>query len=174
MPVPDQATREVEATRKLERRISSLPDLGVLSEVTDPRIRRYLSALPPKIASKLLTRAIQMRKALDGAAELFESFGYSVAAYCDLEDAERDTPEWRAVKAVWDASGRGPRYILRYTSGGRRYVGVYRCYQDALEAGVETIESCSGYPEAIEMEGGNVVMDVAAILRAWEDRHEPG
>ena len=45
--------------------------------------------------------------------------------------------------------------------------------QKALEAAIAAIETNESYPEAIHVDGG-CVMDRASILRAWEDRHDPG
>lgn len=115
-----------------------------------------------------------LRRALASAMMALESAGYTLDAYCSLGEEERDAPAWRAVRQAWEATGKGPKYVLHLSRGSRSGVRAFATRQEALEAAIEALEMCEAYPDRIEYEGGARLMDRAAILRAWEERHDPG
>ena len=145
-----------------------------VEEDGDRHLRRYTDTVLANPVHELASRVRSLRRALLGAIGALEHAGYTVKAYCALDEAERSSPTWRAVRKAWEAAGHGPRYYLRFAPGTPRPMRVYPTRHAALEAAIEALEMCEGYPEAIELEGGARIMDCSAILRAWEDRHDPG
>lgn len=160
--------------RDLERHVLALSNLQIARDVTDPGLRRYLEMLPPQAAAELIDSVLRMRHALDRASTALESAGYTLEAYCALGEEERSSEAWQAVREAWEASGHGPRYLVRYTRGTRSGVNAYPTRRAAVEAAIEALEMCAAYPEAIELEDGTRVLNRAEILRMWEDRHDPG
>lgn len=140
----------------------------------DHAVRRYIDILPPSAALELIDTVRTLRRALNGAMLALERAGYTIEAYCGLDERERANPTWRAVREAWEATGEGPRYLLRFSPGPRQAVRAYPTKRAALEAAIEALEMCEGYPTAIELEGGTRLMNCAEILSAWEDRHDPG
>lgn len=153
--------------------VAAMPLFGLeLREeaAADPRVRRYLEDLAPGTALELIGEVRELREALRGVVSVLEEAGFTREAYRALEEAERASPRWRAVRRAWEAGGDAPEYVLRYTRGEAR---TFRTPEAALAAAVESLEMNEAYPEAIEVEG-TPVMNTAAILRAWEERHDPG
>jgi hypothetical protein len=62
--------------------------------------------------------------------------------------------------------------VLRWVRGSHRGERTFFTPEAALAAAIEAIEVNEMYPQAIEVDGARV-MDTAAILRAWEERHNP-
>ena len=76
---------------------------------------------------------------------------------------------------VWAAAGVShptPSCVLRWVRGSHRGERTFFTPEAALAAAIEAIEVNEMYPQAIEVDGARV-MDTAAILRAWEERHNP-
>ena len=115
-----------------------------------------------------------LRNTLDRLLHALEEEGYSVDRYCRLDEAGRSTPIWSALEQAWVATGRGPRYVLRSSKGCREEAADFPSRQAALEAAIEALEMCDGYPSSIELEGGSRLMDRTEILRVWGERHDPG
>ena len=125
------------------------------------------------VALELETRLLELRGALEGAVAVLDSAGYSLDAYYRLDDAERESPQWRAVRRAREACGAWPEYVMRYTRGSQEHSRSYPSRQAALDGAIEVLEMREGYPSAIEVQGEHL-MDCNAILHAWEDRHDPG
>lgn len=145
-------------------------------EPTDPRVRRYLEDLPPGTVLELIAEVRRLRLALEGASAALAAAGFTPEAYRALDDAERESPLWRAARQVWEAGVAEPAggaYVLRYSGGAARGARSFPTAEAALAAAIEALEMSDGYPEAIEADGV-CVMDCGAILRAWEERHDPG
>jgi hypothetical protein len=141
--------------------------------VSDGQRLDYREALSPSAALELIASVRNLRQGLDSAMKALEGAGYTLAAYCALDEAGRNSAIWRAVRQAWEATGQAPKYVLRYARGNHN-VAAYPSHQAALEAAIESLEMCEGYPVAIELEGGTRLMDNAAILQAWGERHDPG
>jgi hypothetical protein len=139
----------------------------------DPRLKRYLETFPPSTALHLVQEVRELRAALRGAVSVLESAGYTLDAYCRLDEAERESPEWTAVRRAREACAAWPEYVMRYTRGGQEHSRSFSTREAALDGAIEVIEMREGYPRVIEMEGRNL-MDCNDILHAWEDRHDPG
>ena len=153
--------------------VAAMPLFGLElrdEDAADPRVRRYLEDLAPGTALELIGEIRELREALRGVVSVLEEAGFTREAHGMLDEAERGTPAWRAVARAWEACGAAPGCVLRYTRGPAR---TFPTPEAALAAAVESLEMNEAYPEAIEVEG-TAVMDTAAILRAWEDRHDPG
>lgn len=137
------------------------------------KIQQYLRSIPPTTALEMIEQIRELRAALDGAVEVLEAAGYSQEKYDGLTDGERDSAIWSAVQRAWQAAGAGSEFVLRYSIGGKRGARAYPTCEAALEAALEGLELGEGCPEAIERRGSRL-LDSAAILSAWEDRHDPG
>ncbi|HUE95885.1 MAG TPA: hypothetical protein VMN39_04470 [Longimicrobiaceae bacterium] len=160
--------------RDLEHNVVALSNLELAGDVADPRLRRYLDLLPPRAAAELIGAMLQMRHALDRASNVLRSAGYTIEAFCALDETERGSGMWKAVREAGDGTGQGPKYFLRYTRGARTRVRAYPTREEAIEAAITALEDCDGYPEAILLENGTTVLSCADLLRMWEDRHDPG
>lgn len=128
---------------------------------------------PTLVTADLEGRLRELRGALEGAVAVLSSAGFSLEAYYALDEQERETPKWRAVRRAREACGAWPEYVMRYTRGGQEHSRSYPSRQAALDGAIEVLEMREGYPSAIEA-GGQHLMDCNAILHAWEDRHDPG
>lgn len=162
--------------RAIELAAAPLSGAGLRVEPADPRVRRYLEDLPPGAVLELIGEVRRLRAALGAATAALEAAGLTPEAYRALPEAERESPRWRAARELWEAAGAGPGahpFVLRYADGSGRPPRAFPTREAALEAAVEALEMGDGYPEAIE-EDGVRLMDCTAILRAWEERHDPG
>lgn len=169
------ASVEESRLRTIERDAAPLSQVGLGERPAgDPRVRRYLEALPPRTALDLVDELRHLRRTLEGAVAVLHHMGFTTEAYLALDDAERASPLWRAVRRAWETTGGGPEYLLHTTRGAEPEVRIFASREAALDAAIEALEMCEGYPEAIELQGGRRLMDRAAILRAWEERHDPG
>lgn len=137
------------------------------------KLQQYLRSLPPGTALEMVEQIRELRAALEGAVQLLEAVGYSRERHDELTNRERDSSAWRAVRRAWEAAGSGSEFVLRYTIGGKSVPRAHPTRKAALEAALEGLELGEGCPEAIEQRGIRV-MDSAAILSVWEDRHDPG
>ena len=171
-----QTTATFDETRLLTIELDAAP----LSEVElgeaggdDARVQRYLAAFPPRTALELVRQLRELRGALEGAVAVLESAGYTLDAYCRLDEVGRESPGWLAVRRAREAMGAWPEYVMHFTSGGREHSRSFSTRQEALNGAIEVIEMREGYPRAIET-GGRHLMSGDEILHAWEDRHDPG
>ena len=146
---------------------AALDDSGLLA------LEAGTAPLPPQVAVELCQRLRELRGALEGAVTVLDGAGYSLEAYYALDEAERESPTWRAVRRAREACGAWPEYVMRYTRGSQEHSRSFPSRQAALDGAIEVLEMREGYPRAIET-GGRHLMDCNAILHAWEDRHDPG
>lgn len=120
---------------------------------------------------------VHLSEALRQAVRALALRGVTPAAYASLSDAERGEEMWAAATHAWRAAGVDfelpTRVVLRCSSGSDLEVHEFSSPRGALEAAIAAIELNESYPEAIEVDG-RCLMDRASILRAWEDRHDPG
>ncbi len=117
----------------------------------------------------------RMHDALAAATSAFARLGFTPDAFAETGEEERAEPLWADVLKVWAAAGvqhPTPAYVLRYARGSRRGERTFFTAEAALAAAIEAIEINEMYPETIEVNGERV-MDIAAILHAWEERHNP-
>ena len=174
--MPTQPTALFDETRLLTIEMDAAPLLEVElggAEDDDARVQRYLAAFPPRTALELVRQLRELRGALEGAVAVLETAGFTLDAYCRLDEVGRESPGWLAVRRAREAIGVWPEYIMRFTSGGREHSRSFSTRQDALAGAIEVIEMREGYPRAIES-GGRHLMSGDEILHAWEDRHDPG
>lgn len=131
----------------------------------------------PTDPSPLLSEVHMLREVLGDAVRALSRRGVTPAAYAALPEPERGQEVWREAVRVWKAAGIAPlparRVVLRCSDGGPGEEHVFASAQVALEAAIAAIEANESYPEAIVVDG-RCIMDRASILRAWEDRHDPG
>ena len=116
-----------------------------------------------------------LHAALAAAASAFARLGYTPDAFAATEEEQRSAPLWRDVLKVWAAAGvehPTPSCILRYVRGSQRGERTFFTPEAALHAAIDAIELNEMYPQAIELDGVRI-MDSAAILHAWEERHNP-
>jgi hypothetical protein len=137
-------------------------------------VRRYLQACPPRLALQLVERTRALRQALGASSRALEALGYTREAYAALPAAERATTPWAAQAGAWALISAAPGAVLRFTRGEEVHSREFVSPQEALNAAIEALEMCEGYPQSIENGAGERLMDAAAILRAWEERHDPG
>jgi hypothetical protein len=140
----------------------------------DSRAGDSSEAVSPAIAIDLIGNVRTLRHTLSNMSNALEAAGYTHEAYLGLDATERNAPIWRAIREMWETTGKAPRYILRFAGSARRGPSTFTTPEAALEAAIESLEMCEGYPDAIELEGGGRLMDCAAILQAWQERHDPG
>jgi hypothetical protein len=136
-------------------------------------IEREATPLTPQVSVELCQRIRELRGALEGAVAVLDGAGYSLDAYYALDEAQRESPTWKAVRRAREACGAWPEFVMRYARGGQELSRSYPSRQAALDGAIEVLEMREGYPSAIETQGRHL-MDCNAILRAWEDRHDPG
>ena len=128
---------------------------------------------PGLVSAEMIQRVQELRGALEGAVAVLDRAGYTLDAYYALDEAARESPQWRAVRRAREACGAWPEYVMRYTRGSQEHSRSYPSRQAALDGAIEVLEMREGYPSAIEVQGEHL-MDCNAILHAWEDRHDPG
>lgn len=175
MPDPIVAELTEQTLRTIDLEAAAVTEVEVATaSASDAWVRRYLAAFPPRTALQLVERARELRAGLRGAVEALEGEGYTHAAWEVLTPEEREAPVWRAVRRSWELMAETPAAVLRFSRGGESLTRAFPTPEAALHAAIDTLEMCDGYPEAIESESGEQLMDTAAILRAWEDRHDPG
>jgi hypothetical protein len=117
----------------------------------------------------------RLQDALVAATSAFARLGFTPDAFAETEEEERAEPLWTDVLKVWAAAGvphPTPSCVLRLARGSRRGERTFFTTEAALAAAIEAIEMNEMYPETIEVNGERV-MDIAAILHAWEERHNP-
>jgi hypothetical protein len=117
----------------------------------------------------------RLHDALAAATAAFARLGFTPDAFAETDEEERAEPLWADVLKVWAAAGvphPTPSCVLRYARGSRRGERTFFTPEAALAAAIEAIETNEMYPQAIEVDGTRV-MDTAAILHAWEERHNP-
>jgi hypothetical protein len=158
--------------RMIELESSPLP-AGASGGPTD-WVRRYLQELPPGAALRMVEQLREVRGALVAAVGVLERAGYDRARYEQLSEEERGSADWVTMVRCWALVGPAPVYHLRVTHGQQTRERAFPTPEAALAAAIETLEMNDGYPEAITGTGGEMVMGCAEILRAWEERHDPG
>lgn len=140
-------------------------------------VQAALRSTQPETPNDLMSEVRLLREVLNDAVRVLARRGVTPAAFARLPEAERNREVWTEAVRVWRAAGVAPeppqRVVLRSTAGDHGEEKVFSSPQGALEAAIAAIEENAGYPEAIEVDG-RCVMDRASILRAWEDRHDPG
>ena len=118
-----------------------------------------------------------LREVLNDAVRALARRGVTPAVYATLPEADRGRELWKEAVRIWQAAGVAPeptqRVVLRCTCAGQGEEQEFASPRAALEAAIASIEVNERYPEAIEVDG-RCFMDRASILRAWEDRHDPG
>jgi hypothetical protein len=123
------------------------------------------------------SEVVHLREALRQAVRALALRGVTPAAFGSLSDEERGQEVWVSAAHAWRAAGVDfelpTRVVLRCSSGRDLEEHEFSSPRGALEAAIAAIELNESYPEAIEVDG-RCVMDRASILRAWEDRHDPG
>lgn len=119
----------------------------------------------------------RLRAALDDAVRALARCGVTPATLATLSERERGNQLWQEAARVWTAAGVDfelpCRVVLRCTGREPSEAQEFASPEVALEAAIAAIEVNESYPEAIEVDG-RCIMDRASILRAWEDRHDPG
>lgn len=122
-------------------------------------------------------REARLADALRQAVRALALRGVTPQAFAALSAPERGEEVWEAAAQAWRAAGVDfelpSRVVLRCSGGGDPEEFEFVTPRRALEAAISAIELNESYPEAIEVDG-RCVMDRASILRAWEDRHDPG
>jgi hypothetical protein len=136
--------------------------------------RRYLQEFPPAAALRLVNETRQLRSTLLAVITILEAKGYSREAFAALSQAERSSQDWVAVQQCWSLAEAPPSFLLRVSRGELTTEVAFASREEALAAAIESLEMLNGYPEAIVLPDGRPVMNCAEILRAWEERHDPG
>lgn len=144
--------------------------------IRDPDVRRSLESVRPRTVADLIEEIHRLRDALGGAIELLADKGYTTDAYGRLSEGEQKGEQWQAMMRLWKAAGAEPRpgsrVVLRFTTDSGHGEREYPTLQAALEAALAEVESGRDYPEGIDVDG-RPVLGRSAILREWEDRHDP-
>ena len=112
---------------------------------------------------------------LAAAVSALGRLGYTPEAFERASDEERRSDLWCEVLQVWEAAGvphATPSCVMRYTRGPERGERTYYSAEAALSDAIDAIESNELHPEAILVDGARL-MDTAAILHAWQERHNP-
>ncbi len=136
-----------------------------------------LRAARPVDSADPTTEVRLLREALDDAVRVLARRGVTPSAFARLPEQERARELWVEAVRIWKAAGvapePAPRVVLRCTALPDGEEIEFASPQGALEAAIAAIETNESYPEAIEVDG-RCIMDRASILRAWEERHDPG
>jgi hypothetical protein len=161
--------------RMIDLEATPIPDPGASGGVPmGDWVRRYLEEFPPGAALRLLHETRQLRDALGGVIAILERNGYSRDSFATLDEAERNSDDWVAVQQCWSLTEPRPSFLLRVSRGEVTTEVAFPSREEALAAAIESLEMLNGYPEAILLPDGQSVMNCAEILRAWEERHDPG
>jgi hypothetical protein len=175
MTDPAMALPDESRLRMIDLEATSTPASGEYEGPTrEAWVRRYLEEFPPGAALRLVREIRQLRDALDRAISILDSNGYSRESFARLDEAERTSENWVAVQQCWSLTEPRPSFLLRVSRGEAVSDTAFASREEALAAAIESLEMLNGYPEAILLPDGEPVMNCAEILRAWEDRHDPG
>lgn len=175
MTNPAMALPDENRLRMIDLEATPIPASG--AHGTEPMgewVRRYLEEFPPGAALRLVHEARQLRDALRNVIAILDSNGYSREVFDRLSEVERSNEDWVAVQKCWSLTEPRPAFLLRVSRGDVTTEVAFPSRDEALAAAIESLEMLNGYPESILLPDGQPVMSCAEILRAWEERHDPG
>jgi hypothetical protein len=144
--------------------------------IRHPELRRSLESFRPRTVADLLEEIHRLRDALGSAIKVLAGKGYTPDAYRRLSEGEQRCEPWLTMTRLWKTAGvetePRSRVVLRFTTDSGRGEHEYPTLQAAVEAAIAEVESGRDYPEGIDVDG-RPVLDRSAILREWEERHDP-